>query len=141
MQPAERTQTDGFGDHYSEATAIHFNPDDDMCRQEFRDECDINVILSRVGAGDLRPVRFGEAIDADYDLLLAFDAIRNAEASYAELPQDLRSRYKDVSALVDALDRGELTLTSEPPPTPAPAAPASQNPAGSAGVPPAENAG
>lgn len=135
---SERTQVDEFSDQVSLATGLDFTGVDDLCRQEFKEDCDINTILSRFGAADPRPVRFGESLDADYDLLIAFEAVRNAQRSFEALPQELTSRYGDVSALVDALDRGELTLTSEPPP----AAPVpSSNPAGSAGVPPAENAG
>lgn len=131
----KRTQLDLRGDDISLATGIAFDPDDDQTRQEFKEECDINTILARFGAGDVRPVRFGESVDADLDLLTAINAVRDAQDSFEALPQSLTSRYRDISSLVDALNRGELQLTSEPPQTPA--GPDGVSPSGNDGAPPA----
>lgn len=130
-----RSPVDNLGDDASFASGLDTSGWDDVTRQEFKEDCDINTILQRFGAGDARPFRFGDALDADLDLQNAIESVRSAQHSFDELPPELRSRYRDISSLVDALNRGELVLTTEPPPTPS--GPDGVSPSGNGGEPPA----
>lgn len=132
MHPAIRTQTDGLNDQASEAAGLSFDPETDMARQEFMEETDINYVLRKYGRlPDARPFTFGDTIDADTDLLTAFEALSNAQASFDQLPQQVRNLYPDVQSLMEAVEKGEVSLGSKPasegsgaPPEPQAAAPA-----------------
>lgn len=132
MHRAIRTQADGKGDLWSRATRIDCSGDRDVARQEFKDEADINKLLSRYGVGPM-PQRQTTYMEVDYslDLQTALTAVDAAAAAHRDLPQTLRDRYPNWPSLLNALDRGELRIDlsnrgtppsqppeSEPPPPP-----------------------
>lgn len=115
MHPAIRTQTDGLNDAASEAAGLTFDPETDLARQEFAEETDINHVLKKYGRlPDARPFSYGDTIDADTDLLTAFEALANAQASFDELPQPVRNLYPDVQSLMAAIEKGEVSLGTKP---------------------------
>lgn len=85
------------------------SPAEDKCRQEFKDDADVNVILRRHGvavAGLQRPVAYG-AYDFDQSLhgaLLSLQAFREA---FSGLPEGLRKAYPSPEALMSAVASGE----------------------------------
>lgn len=112
---AIRTQIDGLNEEASLATGISFDPETDLARQEFAEETDINHVLRKYGRlPEARPFTYGESIDADTDLLTAFEAIANAQSSFDSLPPHIQTRYKDLESLMAAVESGELSLGSKP---------------------------
>lgn len=106
-----RAQTDDNFEQVSVDTAIHFDPDEDVCRQEFRDDCDILKILSRFGGiPPMNPPQFGDN-NFDVDLLTAYSAIQNAETAFTMLPEHIRKAYPDWYSLAAALASGEAAQT------------------------------
>lgn len=113
MQRPIRSQTDGLGDQASkEAETI--NHGRDRARQEFKADADINTLLRRYGVGVTQklPV-FGE-VDFTVDLQQAMAAISEAKLMHARLPENLRTKYRDWSSLLNALESGALVLDLTP---------------------------
>ncbi|AXH73662.1 MAG: internal scaffolding protein [Microviridae sp.] len=80
-------------------------------RQEFKDDADINVLLRRFGAVPPQgPLKFGE-FDFSLTLLEGIEAAREAARAFAELPKDVRERYRDWPSVLAAIDRGELSFS------------------------------
>lgn len=112
-----RLQYDGKQDIYSEGTGLGCDPDEDVTRQEFKDECDVNKILSRLGAlPPSRPVHFGGDVDFDVDLLSAYEAVQRAREAYDALSPKIRAQYRDWQTLAADLVSGKLP--EEAPPSP-----------------------
>lgn len=115
-KPAERTQVDGLQDSYSAAAGLDFADAKDTARQEFKQEADINYILSRfnVGADTLvkRATAFGEA-DYTIDLQSALAAVSEAKSAYARMPEHIKTRYAGWRELLDAADNGDLKTLKE----------------------------
>lgn len=86
---------------------------DRRTKQEFKDDCDVNVIMRRVYAG--QPVRLmdrGRAYFGDFDqasdLLGARTQLAAAEAAFMSLPAAVRRRFEnDVAGLVARYDQAE----------------------------------
>lgn len=135
-----QTASDEERDARSLATGIVFNQDDDIVRQEYKQEADINYLLNRY-QGQLpeerRPLRFGEQLDFDMDLLQAFEAIANARASYDQLPLKVRKAYPSITDLMEAVERGEVSLGMDNPDSEAPAGTQEPQKPDPAGAPPA----
>lgn len=111
MHPAIRSQVDDLGDLYSASASISFDPSEDMARQEYREESDVNYQLSRYGV-DVplrRNPQFGE-VDWDLDLHGAHIAFHNAQAAFLQLPEELRKRFRTPSEMLDGMNSGELAL-------------------------------
>lgn len=89
-----RHQDDGLADVVSAATGISFPPDEDMTRQEFAQEADLNHLLKSFGVGpaNYRPPVYGEA-DFDLDLQGAYSLVREAEEAFATLPRHLLDKF------------------------------------------------
>lgn len=110
-----RTQIDGRQDELSDATAtIPKGPKDveDVTRQEFRDEADINVLLKRYGVGSGPPLRdpiYGE-VDYDLDLMGAYTAVRQAREAFQRLPQDVREAYPSWDQLLAGIGAGAVIV-------------------------------
>lgn len=78
----------------------------DVARQEFKDEADINILLTRFGvSAQPRPVVYGD-FDYTIDLQTALDAIEQAETGYNRLPPALRAKYPDWTSVILALADG-----------------------------------
>lgn len=83
---------------------ISFDESEDMTRQEFREECDVNHILRQHGYV-ARPVQFG-VHDFDSDLTAKMQSRSLFEAWYAEAPAEVREMYADMGAFLRAFGSG-----------------------------------
>lgn len=102
---------------------------DDQAKQEFKEECDINVILARYDETGPRPgaplPRFGDFAEAP-DFLAAQLLVKQAEEHFASLDVRIRDRFNHnpvalLSFLGDPANRDEavkLGLVQAPPPPP-----------------------
>lgn len=107
MIPAIRTQIDGLEDEASMETGISFEGTEAITRQEFRDEADINIILSRFGAAQQRTD--GIYTDTDYtlDLQQAFAAVEAAQKANLNVPPELRDKYPSWKEVLTGAESGE----------------------------------
>lgn len=103
----QRDQFDGLGDEVSANTALDFTGAEDVTRQEFLRETDVNYILQRYGLPRADP-QFGEQF-ADVDLQRAIELQDELQAAYQRLPERLRRDYGSWGGIIAAADRGELT--------------------------------
>lgn len=104
-----RTQIDGLGDEYSIASSTSFDPDENMTRQEFRDDCDVNILLKRHGMDfPSRPLEYGE-YDFDITLQSALEASRTASEAFGRLDPSVQA-YGSWAAVMAAMARGEVVV-------------------------------
>lgn len=103
----QRDQFDGLGDQISEATTHLFDPTQDITRQEYKKETEIDFILQRYGVPQPSG-RFGE-FDSSVDLQEAIRLQGELAQAFDRLPDHLRQKYGSWAAIIDAADRGELT--------------------------------
>ena len=110
-----------------------------LTKQEFRDECDINIIVGRYGATpqpwqNPPTLRYGEFADAP-DFLDAQLLVKAAEEQFRTLPAKVRDRFQhnpvrflefvhDPNNAAEALSLG-LRKPEPPPVSPAPPTPTS----------------
>lgn len=117
-KPVPRTQVDDLQDLYSDEAQLHTGTDS-LTRQEFKDEADINKLLSRFGIGaPARPLTWGE-IDYDTQLQEALHAIAAAREAHANLPAEAIAKYPNWVSLLQAIETGQLeidlkNITSKP---------------------------
>lgn len=105
-----RTQIDGLGDEYSLASGTYFDQDEDVCRQEFLSDCDVNNVLSRHGLfASSRALEYGEA-DYDMDLVSAMQAASLTSQAFSRLDPAVTSVYGSWAAVMAAVARGELSV-------------------------------
>lgn len=110
-----RDQTAADQDSVSKATGLACDPSDNKVRPEFGPDTHIATILARNPLlSPLTASRFGEQ-DFSGDLMEAFQADRNAEAIYRDLPQALRDQYPTWRMFWRALTTGELRLEDAQP--------------------------
>jgi hypothetical protein len=74
---------------------IHTGPG--ITQQEFKDDCDMNLILKKYGvyAGMDAPPAIYRDVSHGYDYLEAFNAVEEANAAFAALPADARRQLGD----------------------------------------------
>lgn len=83
------------------------DPDDCRVASEFRDECDINLILNKYASTGVVPVNhkspmYGDFTNVPTDLLDAAAMVQEVQAMFAELPSAVRKRFaNDPYRLVD----------------------------------------
>lgn len=87
------------------------DPEEDMTRQEFKDEADINKLMARHGLLP-RPVQYGEW-DFDQDLTSSVQARQAVDEAYQVLPVEVRRQYPDMGSVWAAIARGDLKIGSE----------------------------
>lgn len=106
---AIRSQADTKGDHYTQMTGLYCPPEEDMTRQEFKNDADINILLRRFGVNTpQRPgATFGE-VDYDLDLHTAMQATLQLHHAWSKAPADVRERYPSPNDLFHATQTGEL---------------------------------
>lgn len=80
-------------------------PEEDKCRQEFKQEADLLYQLARFGVGQVP--RYGHQ-DMDLDLTTALNTMAAAKDAWHKVPEALRARYRDWAALETAERSGEL---------------------------------
>lgn len=113
---AIRTQADDLGDDYAIATTIDCTAAEDMTRQEFKDEADVNVVLRKFGIGALTTMR--HPMFGNYDENIQFQdmmaSIEPARRAYDDLPLELRQRYPTLATFLTALEERRITIDIEP---------------------------
>lgn len=82
--------------------------DPSRAQQQFKDECDINVICQRFGITGEMPQTLQTPLQGDFTDVLdyqgALNLIRAADAGFMTLPADLRSRFQnDPGQMLDFL--------------------------------------
>lgn len=119
MRPPTKDQRDIDVDNPTlDASASDENPD--MAKQEFKDEADINYMLSRFGITQPRGApAYGEWDDA-IDLQTAIESVRFANEAYRELPWALRQKFGSMTDLIRAVDNGSLVIKDKDPEEPKP---------------------
>lgn len=94
-------------------------PNKDMARQEFKQESDINYMLSRFGITPPRGAPTYGEWDDTIDLQKAIDMTKKAQVAYRRLPKELRDKFDNMGDFLDAVENGSL-VTKDIPPDPAP---------------------
>lgn len=102
----------------AEATAVPVAPDgEDVCRQEFKQECDTSYQLKRFGAGQafdrLRPLQGGE-VNFDVDFFDAQQAVQPLREAYAKLPLKMRVEFPTLSSFVAGVESGKVKAAEAP---------------------------
>lgn len=130
MQPPIKDQGDiGIEDVTLDASDSEDNKD--MARQEFKNEADINYMLSRFGVTSVRGApTYGEWNDA-IDLQNSLEAVRDARTAYRRLPIELRDKFRSMEELIEAVENGSLKIKEDGEIKPV-TAPVPQSPAGPA---------
>lgn len=90
----------------------------DQARQEFKDEADINYMLSRFGITQPRGAPQYGTWDDTIDLQIAIEAVREAQSAYADLPDTLRNKFGSMEDLLRAVNNGTLVIKNEEAPEP-----------------------
>lgn len=120
---AVRKQSDTEQDGYSLLTGLDCSDLPDMTRQEFKDEADINNLMTRYGVtgAPQRPTVFGE-VDYDQDLQQAKQALHDAQRAWEHLPQNIKEKYRGWRSLFTAIENGTFEMPAETPAEPIPEA-------------------
>jgi len=85
---------------------IVFDSSEDMTRQEFKQECDVNHILRQHGYM-VRPVRYGEH-NFDDDLTVQMQSRSIFQFWYDSAPAEVRDAYPDLGSFLAAFGSGAL---------------------------------
>lgn len=109
------------------------NFDEDLSRQEFKEECDVNHILRQHGYL-VRPVQYGEH-NFDADLTQQMQSRSVFQLWYDSAPPDVREAYPDLGSFLAAFGSGAFKTGLETPEVPSGGSSpsASQPEAGAAG--------
>ncbi|AXH75718.1 MAG: internal scaffolding protein [Microviridae sp.] len=87
--------------NYSQKTFIglDFSNSVSLTKQEFKDECDINVLMSKyMSTGELPVIneRMPQYLDVTgYDFQASMEFIANAQSMFQELPSVVRNRFQN----------------------------------------------
>lgn len=113
-RPVVREQHDDAQDEISYVTGLDCTDSPDKTRQEFRDDADINKLLSRYGIGaQPQRVPIFQEIDYTLDLQTAIAAAEQAKHAHSQLPKNLRERYPTVDDVLNAVARGQLRFSMD----------------------------
>lgn len=119
MYPPTKDQADiGVEDQLLDASDSPDNPD--RARQEYKQDADINYMLSRFGITQPRGTPTYGEWDDNIDLQQALDAVAEARAGYRNLPEELRNKFGSMEDLLRAVENGSLVLKDEEAPKPVP---------------------
>lgn len=97
------------------ATLVMCTPEEDMARQEFKEQVDVNRVVSQYGTNLFVMNHRGE-FHQELDLTTAYQAVEESRAAWAKLPKEVRERYGSWDALQTAAESGELSEFLKPPP-------------------------
>ena len=98
-------------DDVSVVNGLFCSEEEDMTRQEFRDEADVNKLMMRHGLVP-RPVQYGEW-DFDQDLTSSVQTRQAVSEAYAVLPQEVRAKFPDMGSVWAAIASGALKIGPE----------------------------
>jgi hypothetical protein len=104
----ERTQDDELQEEYSIMSGIDFTGVEEITRQEFKDDADLNILLARFGVNTpVRQMKYGEDIDYTMDLQQALSAVEAARRTEHTIPNELRHKYTNWRDILNAAETGE----------------------------------
>jgi hypothetical protein len=86
--------------------------EEDMTRQEFKEECDVNHILRQHGFM-VRPVQYGEH-NFDDDLTVQMQSRSVFQLWYDSAPNEVREQYPDLGSFLAAMASGALRTGLDP---------------------------
>lgn len=98
----------------------------DMTQQQWKEEADINYMLSRFNIVPPKGApTFGEW-DDNINLQTAIQATREARTAWRKVPKELQQKFSNMDDLLAAVESGQLRIKEEPdePVPPAPQPPA-----------------
>lgn len=121
MHPPTKDQADiGVEDQTLDASEGADQPNGtdnkDMARQEYKNEADINYMLSRFGITQPRGTPTYGEWDDTIDLQSAISSVIEAKQGYERLPKELRDKFPSMEDFLTAVDNGSLVITDTPPP-------------------------
>lgn len=117
MKPPEKDQTMiGLDEPTLDASNSPANKD--TARQEFKQEADINYMLSRFGITSPRGAPTYGEVDETIDLQTAIESVREARDGYQRLDKELRDKFPSMEAMLNAVENGSLVLKHEEAPEP-----------------------
>lgn len=95
--PVFRSAYDGLSRSSSVSTSVDFSDSPSLAVQAAKDDCDINVIMTRFGRGVPMPVPRAVASYGDFsdvtDYQDALDGLSASEATFNALPSRIRARF------------------------------------------------
>lgn len=107
-----RTENNYDADEVSLATALHC-PEPTRTQQQFKDECDINILYSRyLETGEIPQVldeglAYGD-FTGIFDFKTAMNAVRAAEETFTQLPARIKNRFdNDPQKLLEFMNKEE----------------------------------
>nr|QJB20916.1 MAG: internal scaffolding protein [Microvirus sp.] len=138
--PRFRHADDGLGPFFSDMSS-HYNTEPSMTKQEFTDECDINVIMRRFLASDFDPSvipltrskpMYGDFTSVPESYHAALNYVIDTENMFLTLPAELRYRFdndpqKFLNFYDDPANAAELVELGLKPRTPESSGPLSQS--------------
>lgn len=92
---------------------IDCSDDKDMARQEFKDDADINYMLSRFGITQPRGTPTYGEWDDTIDLQSALQSVHDARSAFRELPKELTNKFPRMEDMLAALENGSLVIKNE----------------------------
>lgn len=107
-----------IGFHNVTVDASHRPTNKDTARQEFKDESDINYMLSRFGVTQPRGTPTYGTWDETVDLQSALQSVSDARQAYQALPTVLKKKFNSMEDLLTAVENGSLVLKDENAPEP-----------------------
>lgn len=110
-----RQQSDNH-DEITRLTGLSCPPEENLTRQEFKDEADINNIVARFypfAPPMARVPQYGEQ-DMSLDLHQAMLGIQAAREAYADVPPALRAQFPTYADFVRAVAAGEVEVVYQP---------------------------
>lgn len=116
MQPPTKDQAD-IGVDNPQLDASDRPGNKDVARQEFKEEADINYMLSRFGITQQRGAPTYGMWDDTIDLQSALQSVHDARLAYRRLPDNLRAKFTRMEDLLTALENGSLVIRDEEPQT------------------------
>lgn len=111
MGPFLRAPGNYDADVVSDLTGLLCDPEEGLTQQQFKEDSDINVIVSRFGLTGELPDDFRPPVSGDFRGITNFhdalNAVRAAEESFMELPGELRKRFShDPQLLIEFVEDG-----------------------------------
>lgn len=95
-------------------------PNKDLARQEFKQEADINYMLSRFGITQPREAPAYGEWDDSISLQSALQAVAEAREGFNTLPEDMRRKFNNMEELLTAVQAGKLVIEDGEAPAPVP---------------------
>lgn len=113
MHHAIRTQHDKKGDEYSRKVVLTCEGSKDVARQEFKQDADINVMLSRFGVNQQqRTTHFGQQ-DFTIDLQQGLNAIEETKRVYNRMSPDIKKIYSTYEKFIVGIESGAVAKDME----------------------------